>query len=74
MIICNIKGVPLIIQMNIFVETFIGLNLVIAPKETKSPNGIAKTKVIINNKQVVPNPCNRSKVTFVNILTEIFCH
>ena len=38
----------------------------IPPKATSSPSGSANKSVIINSKQVVPNPDNKVKVTLIN--------
>ena len=49
-------------QTNNFIKYFSGLNLDIEPKEIISPRGKANTRVMLNNKQVVPNPCNKPAI------------
>ena len=51
------------IQTNIFVIHFNGLNFDIDPNDTKSPSGSAKSKVRANSLQFTPNPSNNEVVT-----------
>ena len=60
------------IQTNVFVNHFNGLNFDIEPKDMIKPSGNANINVRKNIVQVTSNPSESAAMTFINLL-DIIC-